>query len=126
MPYPKCSSVSLWNFNRTTYNKDKCKTQQEVSKQMCVKPMNVLVCVIILIDDNIMASPEAERVFGGEGGERGEGIQSNLLHNSLHTVLRVEPAKPLKLGRPTSRNPPTINLHLPTLTLVTHFYMLKS
>lgn len=92
MAYPKCSSVSLWNFNRTTYNKDKCKTQQEVSKQMCVKPMNVLVCVIILIDDNIMASPGAERVFGGEGGERGEGIQSNLLHNSLHTVLRVEPA----------------------------------
>lgn len=126
MPYLKCSSVSLWNFKRTTYNKDKCNTQQEVSKQMCVKPMNVLVCVIILIDDNIMASPGAERVFAGEGGEKREGIQSNLLHNSLHSVLRVEPAKPLQLGRPPSRNPPTINLHLSTLTLVTHFYMLKS
>lgn len=78
MPYPKCLRVSLWNFNRTTYNKDKCKTQQEVSKEMCVKPMNVFVCVIILIDDNIMASPGAERVFGGRGWRetRGHPIQS--------------------------------------------------
>lgn len=52
---------------------------------MCVKPINVLESVIILIDDNIMASPGVVRVLGGEGGENREGIQSNLLYNRLHT-----------------------------------------
>lgn len=79
--------------NCTTYNTDNCKAQQEVSKQMCVKPINVLEPVIILIDDNIMASPGAVRVLG-ERVARTERA-SNPICCTIGYIRRVKPAKPL-------------------------------